>query len=65
MTPEKLAAWIGEHYDWVESPLGLAPQLVCKRCRKPVGYVTKHAAERHGDDIEVMPPVNLALLDAY
>lgn len=65
MTPEKLAAWMDERYELVESPLGLAPDLVCRRCRKRVGYVTKHAAVRHGDDVEVMPPVNLAMADAY
>lgn len=65
MTPEKLAAWMDDHYEYVESPLGLAPHLVCRRCRKRVGYVTKHAAVRHGDDVEVMPPVNLAMADAY
>jgi hypothetical protein len=65
MTPEKLIAWINDHYEYVQSPLGLAPHLVCRRCRKRVGYTTKHAAVRHGDDVEVMPPVNLAMADAY
>ncbi len=63
MTPENLAAWIDENYDRAESPFG--QHLVCRRCRERVGYVTKHAAVRHGDDVEVMPPVNLAMLDAY
>lgn len=63
MSPENLAAWINDHYDTVESPFG--SYLACKRCRKRVGYVTKHAAVRHGDDVEVMPPVNLAMADAY
>jgi hypothetical protein len=65
MTPAQLTAWMDEHYDLVESPLGLMPHLVCKRCRKRVGYVTKHAAVRHGDDVEVMPAMDLSLADAY
>jgi hypothetical protein len=63
MTPANLAAWMDDHYEQVDSPFG--PYLVCLRCRKRVGYVTKHAAVRHGDDVEVMPPVNLAMADAY
>lgn len=63
VSPQNLVAWINEHYHQVDSPFG--PYLVCKRCRKRVGYVTKHAVVRHGDDVEVLPPVNLAMADAY
>ena len=44
--------WLNEHYllDGAEWP-------TCRRCGKPVGYVTKHAAKRHGDEIQVLPPV--------
>lgn len=34
------------------------PDFVCKRCGQRVGYVTKHAAERHGDNVKVMPVTN-------
>lgn len=30
----------------------------CRRCNMCVSYMTKHAVERHGDPIEVMPPIN-------
>lgn len=29
--------------------------LRCNRCGEIVTWVTRHAAERHGDNIEVMP----------
>jgi hypothetical protein len=47
-------AWINEHYE-VEDPQANTPALVCRRCRKPVGYVTKHAVLRHGDRIRIEP----------
>lgn len=56
-------AWLNRHYDTVDSPTG--PYLACTRCGDRVSYVTKHAAVRHGDHIEVMPAKNLALADAY
>jgi hypothetical protein len=31
------------------------PVVRCRRCDEEVGYLTKHAVVRHGDDIEVMP----------
>ena len=31
--------------------------LRCIRCQEVVTWVTRHAAERHGDDVEVMPPL--------
>jgi hypothetical protein len=54
----RLMEWIDEHYKMGEATGGKAPMLVCRRCEQPVGYVTKHAVERHGDDIQVMPAVN-------
>jgi hypothetical protein len=69
MTPENFITWLNDHYDVFEPGGGPAsdggPDFVCKRCRKRVSWVTKHAVVRHGDDIEVMPAVNLAMLDAY
>lgn len=63
MTPqENFSGWLAEHYDMANPNGGAAldggPDFVCKRCGDRVSYVTKHAAVRHGDDIEVMPAVN-------
>lgn len=57
--------WLVEHYDTAEDSAG--HHLVCKRCRQRVGWVTRHAAERHGDAIEVMAPVEgkEQLVDVY
>lgn len=49
-----------EYVDWLK---GLYDQegMVwrCKRCGRKVRYLTKHAARVHGDDVEVMPAVNV------
>lgn len=54
--------WLNEHYETFNADLSPAtdegPDWVCKRCGMRVGYVTKHAVVRHGDDIEVMPVKN-------
>lgn len=31
--------------------------LRCRRCHAPVLYVTKHAADHHGDDVIVYPSI--------
>lgn len=67
MTPqENFIAWLEQHY---ESLLDKheGPDFRCRRCGAQVSYVTKHAAVRHGDNIEVMPVVssNRELADAY
>lgn len=55
MTPqENFAQWADEHYELVGDP----PEYKCRRCGAVVAYLTKHAAVRHGDDIEVMPAKN-------
>lgn len=46
---DNIVAFINERYDRD------GDDLRCKRCGELVDWVTKHAAERHGDDIEVMP----------
>lgn len=52
-TPQSdFTAWFEAHYSTASGT------VVCRRCGEQVGYVTKHAAERHGDPIEVMPAVN-------
>lgn len=47
----RFGAWIDEHFDFVGDPR----ELQCRRCRKVVGYPTKHAVVRHGDPIRIMP----------
>jgi hypothetical protein len=55
MTPqENFSRWADEHYEMTGEP----PTHRCRRCGHEVGYLTKHAKERHGDDIEVMPVRN-------
>lgn len=36
----------------------------CKRCGQIVDWVTKHAAVKHGDDVQVMPPLNKTVTQA-
>lgn len=50
---EDFSAWWQEHYDTITVPGRVS--LRCKRCSVPVFHVTRHAAEVHGDPIEVMP----------
>jgi hypothetical protein len=52
--------WINEHYEFAGGDL-----FRCKRCGQPVGYLTKHARERHGDPIEVLPVKVPALADKW
>lgn len=61
---ENFIGWLEQRYDTPDDPHG---QYVCKRCGQEVSYLTKHAAVRHGDDIEVMPAVNRnqELADSY
>lgn len=47
----RFAPWLNEHFD-VDMGSG---GLICRRCRRTVGYPTKHAAVRHGDRIRIMP----------
>lgn len=57
MTPqENFGAWLDAHYVMFDE--AGRPRPVCRRCGLPVAYVTKHAAVRHGDAIEVMPVRN-------
>lgn len=57
VTPqESFGRWAAEYYDHFDE--SGQPNFVCKRCGMIVGYLTKHAAVRHGDPIEVMPAVN-------
>ena len=35
----------------------LTQTLACIRCREPVTWITRHMAERHGDDVRVVPPL--------
>jgi hypothetical protein len=67
MTPqENFSQWTEEHCELVEPELNRMSYR-CRRCGAEVGYLTKHAAERHGDAIEVMPARNddRALAEAY
>lgn len=51
--------WVTEHYEWSDPPAdGSAPVMPCRRCGVEVTWLTKHAAERHGDPIEVVAPVD-------
>lgn len=60
--------WVRANYvereNWEADGL---PVLACRRCGQSVGYLTKHAAERHGDQIEVLPATNSnpLLAEAY
>jgi hypothetical protein len=51
---EDFNAWWDAHYTADDG----GRTSICRRCGQSVGYVTKHAAERHGDLIEVMPVTN-------
>lgn len=54
-TPQQnFSAWWDAHYTSDDA----GKTSVCRRCGQVVGYVTKHAVERHGDAIEVMPATN-------
>jgi hypothetical protein len=53
---EDFGQWMDEHYDVTEGR-----EIRCRRCSKAVGYLTKHAVKRHGDNIDVMPAVNRKL----
>lgn len=50
------SAWITEHYR-IEVTDGL-PRMVCIRCGEWVCYLTMHARMRHGDQVDVLPPVH-------
>ena len=56
-----LTDWIEEHYDTDDERMA----FICKRCHQEVSYVTKHAKERHGDDIKVLPVREPALADKW
>lgn len=61
------SAWIDKHYEFKadsENP-DRPPVLRCRRCGVEVGYLTKHAAVRHGDDVEVLPVKNSAFAELY
>lgn len=62
VTPqEDFTAWTEQRYVLIDR------MFRCRRCWQQVGYLTKHAAERHGDPIDVMPVVDghQHLADAY
>ena len=46
--------WVDDHYE-IDRALTDTPVLRCKRCHAEVGWLTRHAVERHGDDIVIMP----------
>lgn len=48
------SAWIWEQYE-IEDPQADEPHIVCRRCRKRVSYLTKHAVLRHNDPIRIEP----------
>lgn len=53
--------WIREHYYQPSEKRGVVQGrylLVCRRCDQPVGYLTKHARLRHGDDVAIGPNLN-------
>lgn len=54
VTDFDLVPWMYEHYDADTA----ANMMRCKRCRMLVRYVTKHAVERHGDNIPVLPALH-------
>jgi hypothetical protein len=55
MTPqESFGQWTDENYELVGVETNQMAYR-CRRCGAEVGYLTKHAALRHGDPIEVMP----------
>ena len=49
------SAWISAHYR-IEIADDL-PRMVCIRCDEWVCYLTMHAHMRHGDQVQVLPPV--------
>lgn len=51
LTPAPDSEWIDANY-YVDP---LSGSLRCRRCDRVVDWLTKHAAERHGDPIAVMP----------
>lgn len=64
--PEILALYDPAHYEEkagrVRTPKSRLtehgiPIFLCRACGEPSWAVTRHAAERHGADIEVMPPL--------
>ena len=65
-----ITSWLHDHYEtvlgeWQDNADGsvsrpMAKHLRCRRCQQPVYWVTKHAAVRHGDDVEVLPPTESA-----
>lgn len=51
-------AWIQRNYRMGEpGPEGGPPPMVCRLCNAEVDWLTRHAAERHGDAVEVLPTV--------
>lgn len=58
-----------EFMDWLKAHYEADPDrdyMVCRRCGEDVGYVTKHAVVRHGDDIDILPPINnYAAVEVY
>lgn len=51
--PTGFLDWVDEHYE--PDPTRDTSLWRCRRCGI-VDYVTKHAAARHGDGVEVLPP---------
>lgn len=49
------AAWLNERYH-IRTVEGDVPLLTCIRCGEWVGWLTMHAARRHGDPVVVVPP---------
>jgi len=51
MTQDVGTAWIVKRFQWDASFGKFPPQLRCRRCDEIVGWMTKHVAERHGEQI--------------
>lgn len=51
--------WMWQHYRLGPTPAGgKPPKIECIRCGKEVDWLTRHAVERHGDQVTVIPPVH-------
>jgi hypothetical protein len=48
------SAWWPEAYD-IDVREGTTSSFVCKRCGERIGYLTRHAARVHGDNITELP----------
>lgn len=66
MSAEYSSVWLWEHYQCDIEAWKLTDQhngFQCKRCGMWVTYVTKHAANVHGDDVIIKPGRNPEMYD--